>query len=67
MQERECEESPHKENAMSELINKSRAKERSSATERKQIALELTASQRRLLQILATGIEGEPDVLAGRP
>ncbi|MBK5416655.1 hypothetical protein [Pseudomonas sp. TH31] len=52
---------------MSELINKSRAKERSSATERKQIALELTASQRRLLQILATGIEGEPDVLAGRP
>lgn len=67
MQELKCEESPLKENSMSELFNKSCAKERSTATERKQVALELTASQRRLLQTLATGIEGEPDVLSGRP
>ena len=42
-------------------------KKRSSAQENKPVKVELTASQRRILQVLATGIEGEPDVLAGRP
>lgn len=52
---------------MGKSIKKSPTIKRSSALERKQIALVLTASQRRILQIIATGIEGEePDVLAGR-
>ena len=52
---------------MGKFVKKSPTRKRSPATARKQIAVELTASERRILQILATGIEGEPDLLAGRP
>jgi hypothetical protein len=53
---------------MGKLIKKSPTKKRSSSPERKQVAVELTASERRILQIIATGIEGdEPSLLAGRP
>ncbi|MCP1517014.1 hypothetical protein J2Y74_001324 [Pseudomonas migulae] len=52
---------------MGKSSKKSPTKIRLPALERKKIALVLTDSQRRLLEILATGIEGEePDVLAGR-
>ncbi|MDZ5434027.1 hypothetical protein T3H00_15310 [Pseudomonas fluorescens] len=52
---------------MSKSSKKSPSKKHSSALVRKQTALVLTDSQRRILQILATGIEGEePNVLAGR-
>lgn len=52
---------------MSKSSKKSPTKKSSSALARKQTALVLTDSQRRILQILATGIEGEePNVLAGR-
>ncbi|WP_148058580.1 hypothetical protein [Pseudomonas frederiksbergensis] len=50
------------------VIRNPRIKKRSSAQENKPVKVELTASQRRILQLIATGIEGEPDVLAaGRP
>lgn len=53
---------------MGKLMKKSPTKKCSSAAERKQVAVKLTASQRRILQIIATGIEGEePSLLAGRP
>jgi hypothetical protein len=49
------------------VIKKSSPKKRSSETEDKPPAAELSANQRRFLQILVEGgIEGEPDVLAGR-
>lgn len=48
------------------VIRNPRIKKRSSAQDNKPAKVQLTASQRRLLQIIATGIEGEPDVLAGR-
>ncbi|MCP1500286.1 hypothetical protein J2Y86_004993 [Pseudomonas migulae] len=52
---------------MGRSSKKSPTKNRLPALERKKIALVLTDSQRRLLEILATGIEGEePNVLAGR-
>jgi hypothetical protein len=55
------------EDKMGKSSKKSPTKNRLPALERKKIALVLTDSQRRLLEILATGIEGEePDVLAGR-
>lgn len=53
--------------SMHGVIRNPRIRKRSSAQENKPVKVELTASQRRLLQVLATGIEGEPDVLAGRP
>ncbi|EUB72210.1 hypothetical protein PMI27_004132 [Pseudomonas sp. GM41(2012)] len=49
------------------VIRSPHIRKRSSAQENKPVKVELTASQRRILQVLATGIEGEPDVLAGRP
>ena len=53
---------------MGKLIKKSPTRKRSSTPERKQVAVELTASERRILQLIATGIEGdEPSLLAGRP
>ncbi|MGF6125804.1 hypothetical protein QF019_000993 [Pseudomonas frederiksbergensis] len=54
---------------MRKVIKKSPTKKRSSETEDKPPAAELSANQRRFLQILVEGgIEGEPDVLAaGRP
>ena len=52
---------------MGKSIKKSPTRKRSSTPERKQVAVELTASERRILQLIATGIEGEePNVLAGR-
>ncbi|MGE8144192.1 hypothetical protein ACQKP7_03170 [Pseudomonas frederiksbergensis] len=54
---------------MRKVIKKSPTKKRSSETEDKPPVAELSANQRRFLQILVEGgIEGEPDVLAaGRP
>ncbi|MGW8465291.1 hypothetical protein [Pseudomonas sp. CLCA07] len=53
---------------MGKPIKKSPTRKRSSTPERKQVAVELTASERRILQLIATGIEGEePSLLAGRP
>ncbi|MGL6241896.1 hypothetical protein [Pseudomonas sp.] len=53
---------------MRKVIKKSPARKGSRPSETKAIAVELTDSQRRLLQILVTGIEGEePSLLAGRP
>ncbi|MBK5550324.1 hypothetical protein JFU49_08565 [Pseudomonas sp. TH03] len=52
---------------MRKVIKKSPTKKRSSETENKPIAAELSANQRRFLQILVEGIEGEPSLLAGRP
>ena len=52
---------------MGKSTSKASIKKRSSALPRKQVALMPTASQRQLLHILATGIEGEePNLLAGR-
>jgi len=48
------------------VIRTPRIKKRSSTQESKPIKVELTASERHILQLIATGIEGEPDVLAGR-
>ncbi|PWK30107.1 hypothetical protein C7534_13026 [Pseudomonas sp. OV226] len=53
---------------MRKVIKRSATRKSSRTTEDKTIAVELTASQRRLLQILVTGTEGdEPSLLAGRP
>ncbi|WP_213937605.1 hypothetical protein [Pseudomonas sp. dw_612] len=51
---------------MRKAIKKSPIKKRSSETQNKPVTAELSANQRRFLQILVEGIEGEPDVLAGR-
>lgn len=48
------------------VIRNPHIKKRSSVQEKKPIKVELTASERRILELIATGIEGEPDVLAGR-
>jgi hypothetical protein len=53
---------------MRKVIKKSPTRKSSRLTEKKTAAVELTASQQRLLQILVTGIDGEePSLLAGRP
>jgi hypothetical protein len=53
---------------MGKVIKKSPTRKRSSTPERKQGAVVLTASERRILQLIATGIEGEePSLLAGSP
>lgn len=52
---------------MRKMIKKSSSRKRSPATENKNVVAQLTDSERRLLKIIATGIEGEePNVLAGR-
>jgi hypothetical protein len=52
---------------MRKMIKKSSSRKRSPATENKNVVADLTDSERRLLQLIATGIEGEePNVLAGR-
>jgi hypothetical protein len=52
---------------MRKMIKKSSSRKRSPTTENKNVVAELTDSERRLLQLIATGIEGEePNVLAGR-
>lgn len=48
------------------VIRNPHIKKRPSSQENKPIKIELTASERRILELIATGIEGEPDVLAGR-
>lgn len=52
---------------MRKVIKKSSSRKRASAVDSKNAAVELTASDRRILQIIATGTETEePDgVLAG--
>ncbi|WP_223547497.1 hypothetical protein [Pseudomonas sp. A-B-19] len=53
---------------MRKVIKKSPTRKSSRLTEKKTAAVELTASQQRLLQILVTGIDGEePSLLAGCP
>ncbi|TPG80326.1 hypothetical protein EAH78_03700 [Pseudomonas arsenicoxydans] len=53
---------------MRKVIKRSSSRKSSRTTQDKTIAVELTASQRRLLQILVTGTEAdEPSLLAGRP
>jgi hypothetical protein len=53
---------------MRKVIKKSPTKKSSPTTENKPIAVELTASQRHILQVIATGTETEePSLLAGRP
>ncbi|MGE8151497.1 hypothetical protein ACQKP5_09650 [Pseudomonas vancouverensis] len=53
---------------MRKEIKKSPTRKNSRSAENKTTSVKLSASQQRLLQILATGIEGEePDLLAGRP
>ncbi|MBV4463974.1 hypothetical protein AB7M29_002035 [Pseudomonas sp. F-14 TE3623] len=53
---------------MRKVIKKSPTRKSSPPTENKTIAVELTASQRRILQVVATGTETEePSLLAGRP
>lgn len=53
---------------MRKVIKKSPIRKSSPTTENKPIAVELTASQRRILQVVAMGTETEePSLLAGRP
>lgn len=53
---------------MRKVIKKSPTKKSSPTTENKPIAVELTTSQRHILQVIATGTETEePSLLAGRP
>ena len=51
---------------MRKSVKKSPIKKRSTKTDEKLISSELSANQQRFLQLLITGIEDEPDVLAGR-
>ncbi|MGB8921828.1 MULTISPECIES: hypothetical protein [unclassified Pseudomonas] len=51
---------------MRKSVKKSPTKKRSIKTEDKIVSSELSANQRRFLQLLITGIEDEPNVLAGR-
>ncbi|TMU77580.1 hypothetical protein FGA82_16915 [Pseudomonas fluorescens] len=51
---------------MRKSLKKSPTKKRSIKTDEKLISSELSANQQRFLQLLITGIEDEPDVLAGR-
>ncbi|MNT73391.1 hypothetical protein D3C71_1427390 [compost metagenome] len=51
---------------MRKVIKKPPQKKRSPSVANRNVALELTASERRILQLIVTGIEEEPDgVLAG--
>jgi hypothetical protein len=52
---------------MRKVIKKSSSRKRSPAADNKNVPIELTASERRLLQIIATGTETEEPagVLAG--
>jgi hypothetical protein len=52
--------------SMRKSVKKSPTKKRSIKTEDKIVSSELSANQRRFLQLLITGIEDEPNVLAGR-
>ena len=52
--------------SMRKSVKKSPTKKRSIKTDEKLISSELSANQQRFLQLLITGIEDEPDVLAGR-
>lgn len=53
---------------MRKPIKNSPIRKRSPGTAGKQSVMALTDSERRLLKIIATGIEGEePNLLAGRP
>lgn len=53
---------------MRKVIKKSPTRKNSFTTENKPIAVELTASQQRILQAVVTGTEiEEPTLLAGRP
>ena len=51
---------------MRKSVKKSPTKKRSIKTDEKLIPSELSANQQRFLQLLITGIEDEPNVLAGR-
>ncbi|UUT14171.1 hypothetical protein NQ186_08285 [Pseudomonas zeae] len=51
---------------MRKSVKKSPTKKRSITTDEKFISSELSANQQRFLQLLITGIEDEPNVLAGR-
>ena len=51
---------------MRKSVKKSPAKKRSIKTEEKIVSSGLSANQQRFLQLLITGIEDEPNVLAGR-
>ncbi|WP_449123184.1 hypothetical protein [Pseudomonas sp. MPG01] len=51
---------------MRKSVKKSPTKKRSIKTDEKFISSELSANQQRFLQLMITGIEDEPDVLAGR-
>jgi hypothetical protein len=52
--------------SMRKSIKKSSAKKRSIKTEEKIVSSKLSANQRHFLQLLITGIEDEPNILAGR-
>jgi hypothetical protein len=51
---------------MRKSVKKPPTKKRSIKTDEKFISSELSANQQRFLQLLITGIEDEPNVLAGR-
>jgi len=51
---------------MRKSVKKSPTRKRSIKTDEKLISSELSTNQQRFLQLLITGIEDEPDVLAGR-
>ncbi|BBP69480.1 hypothetical protein PHLH6_14840 [Pseudomonas sp. Seg1] len=51
---------------MRKSVKKSPIKKRSTKTDEKLDSSELSANQQRFLQLLITGIDNEPDVLAGR-
>jgi hypothetical protein len=52
--------------SMRKSVKKSPAKKRSIKAKEKIVSSELSANQQRFLQLLITGIEDEPNVLAGR-
>ncbi|MFJ2319965.1 MULTISPECIES: hypothetical protein [unclassified Pseudomonas] len=52
--------------SMRKSVKKSPIKKRSTKTDEKLDSSELSANQQRFLQLLITGIDNEPDVLAGR-
>ena len=52
--------------SMRKSVKKSPTKKRSIKTEEKIVSSGLSANQQRFLQLLITGIEDEPNVLAGR-
>lgn len=52
--------------SMRKSVKKSPTKKRLIKMDEKLISSELSANQQRFLKLLSTGIEDEPDVLAGR-